>query len=213
MSSPEVASTSKQRENVLTALGKLRMASLLLIIATLIIAISSLSLSITMFTFNILNILVTAIGLLIAILISLILIIVAVYAFLLPSAKRFAEWKSTEFSTASKLLRIGYIWGITILILALLIIIAGGVSMNIGVVFGGIAIAVIGGILFLIGYIGNIIYFFKLRDAFNSTIFLVAAILLILGIFITISQFIAWILAFIETKSIESKISSEAIQI
>lgn len=79
--------------------------------------------------------------------------------------------------------------------------------------FSGVAIAVIGGILFLIGYIGNIIYFFKLRDVFNSSIFLVAAILLILGIFVGILQFIAWILIFIETKSIESKISSGAIQI
>ncbi|MEM4613964.1 MAG: hypothetical protein QXJ56_08445, partial [Ignisphaera sp.] len=84
---------------------------------------------------------------------------------------------------------------------------------NPGIAFGGLAIAVIGGILFLIGYIGNIIYFFKLKDVFNSTIFLVAAILLIIGIFIGITQFIAWILTFVETRSIESKISSGAIQI
>ncbi|MEM2698660.1 MAG: DUF973 family protein, partial [Ignisphaera sp.] len=127
--------------------------------------------------------------------------------------KQFATWRPTEFSTASKLLRIGYIWGVAVLILALLVIIAGAVSLNLGIAFGGLAIAVIGGILFLIGYIGNIIYFFKLKDVFNSTIFLVAAILLIIGIFIGITQFIAWILAFVETRSIESKISSGAIQI
>lgn len=209
----EAIPTPKQREEVLAALGKLRTASLLLVIATLITAASSLSLLTTLFTFNIVAMLAMGAGVLAAILVGLILIIVGVYAFLLPSAKQFATWRPAEFSTASKLLRIGYIWGIAILILALLVIIAGAVSLNLGIAFGGLAIAIIGGILFLIGYIGNIVYFFKLKDVFNSSIFLVAAILLIIGIFIGITQFIAWILAFVETRSIESKISSGAIQI
>ncbi|MEM2528251.1 MAG: DUF973 family protein [Ignisphaera sp.] len=209
----EAVPTLKQREEVLSALSKLRMASLLLVIATLITVASSLSLLTTLFTFNIVAMLTMGAGVLVAILIGLVLIVVGVYVFLLPSAKQFATWRPTEFSTASKLLRIGYIWGVAILILALLAIIAGAVSLNLGIAFGGLAIAVIGGILFLIGYIGNIIYFFKLKDVFNSTIFLVAAILLIIGIFIGITQFIAWILAFVETRSIESKISSGAIQI
>lgn len=209
----EAVPTLKQKEEVLSALSKLRMASLLLVIATLITVASSLSLLTTLFTFNIVAMLAMGAGVLVAILIGLVLIVVGVYVFLLPSAKQFATWRPTEFSTASKLLRIGYIWGVAILILALLVIIAGAVSLNLGIVFGGLAIAVIGGILFLIGYIGNIIYFFKLKDVFNSTIFLVAAILLIIGIFIGITQFIAWILAFVEARSIESKISSGAIQI
>lgn len=209
----EAVPTLKQREEVLSALSKLRIASLLLVIATLITVASSLSLLTTLFTFNIVAMLTMGAGVLVAILIGLVLIVVGVYVFLLPSAKQFATWRPTEFSTASKLLRIGYIWGVAILILALLAIIAGAVSLNPGIAFGGLAIAVIGGILFLIGYIGNIIYFFKLKDVFNSTIFLVAAILLIIGIFIGITQFIAWILAFVETRSIESKISSGAIQI
>jgi len=209
----EAVPTLKQREEVLSALSKLRIASLLLVIATLITVASSLSLLTTLFTFNIVAMLTMGAGVLVAILIGLVLIVVGVYVFLLPSAKQFATWRPTEFSTASKLLRIGYIWGVAILILALLAIIAGAVSLNLGIAFGGLAIAVIGGILFLIGYIGNIIYFFKLKDVFNSTIFLVAAILLIIGIFIGITQFIAWILAFVETRSIESKISSGAIQI
>jgi len=209
----EAVPTLKQREEVLSALSKLRIASLLLVIATLITVASSLSLLTTLFTFNIVAMLTMGAGVLVAILIGLVLIVVGVYVFLLPSAKQFATWRPTEFSTASKLLRIGYIWGVAVLILALLVIIAGAVSLNLGIAFGGLAIAVIGGILFLIGYIGNIIYFFKLKDVFNSTIFLVAAILLIIGIFIGITQFIAWILAFVETRSIESKISSGAIQI
>ncbi|MEM1677707.1 MAG: DUF973 family protein [Ignisphaera sp.] len=209
----EAVPTLKQREEVLSALSKLRIASLLLVIATLITVASSLSLLTTLFTFNIVAMLTMGAGVLVAILIGLVLIVVGVYVFLLPSAKQFATWRPTEFSTASKLLRIGYIWGVAILILALLVIIAGAVSLNLGIAFGGLAIAVIGGILFLIGYIGNIIYFFKLKDVFNSTIFLVAAILLIIGIFIGITQFIAWILTFVETRSIESKISSGAIQI
>jgi hypothetical protein len=201
------------KEEVLAALSKLKIASILLIIATLIASISSLTLLSVIFTFNIAAIVATGLGTLAAALVGLILIIIAVYVFLLPSAKQFTKWKPAEFSTPSKLLRIGYIWGIVTLIIALLIMIIGAVTMNLLIVFSGIGIAIIGGILFLIGYIGNIVYFFKLKDAFNSTIFLVAAILLIIGIFIGITQFIAWILAFVETRAIENKITSGAIQI
>jgi hypothetical protein len=201
------------KEEVLAALSKLKIASILLIIATLIASISSLTLLSVIFTFNIAAIVATGLGTLAAALVGLILIIIAVYVFLLPSAKQFTKWKPAEFSTPSKLLRIGYIWGIVTLIIALLIMIIGAVTMNLLIVFSGIGIAIIGGILFLVGYIGNIVYFFKLKDAFNSTIFLVAAILLIIGIFIGITQFIAWILAFVETRAIENKITSGAIQI
>jgi hypothetical protein len=201
------------KEEVLAALSKLKIASILLIIATLIASISSLTLLSVIFTFNIAAIVATGLGTLAAALVGLILIIIAVYVFLLPSAKQFTKWKPAEFSTPSKLLRIGYIWGIVTLIIALLITIIGAVTMNLLIVFSGIGIAIIGGILFLVGYIGNIVYFFKLKDAFNSTIFLVAAILLIIGIFIGITQFIAWILAFVETRAIENKITSGAIQI
>jgi hypothetical protein len=201
------------KEEVLAALSKLKIASILLIIATLIASISSLTLLSVIFTFNIAAIVATVLGTLAAALVGLILIIIAVYVFLLPSAKQFTKWKPAEFSTPSKLLRIGYIWGIVTLIIALLIMIIGAVTMNLLIVFSGIGIAIIGGILFLVGYIGNIVYFFKLKDAFNSTIFLVAAILLIIGIFIGITQFIAWILAFVETRAIENKITSGAIQI
>jgi hypothetical protein len=201
------------KEEVLAALSKLKIASILLIIATLIASISSLTLLSVIFTFNIAAIVAAGLGTLAAALVGLILIIIAVYVFLLPSAKQFTKWKPAEFSTPSKLLRIGYIWGIVTLIIALLIMIIGAVTMNLLIVFSGIGIAIIGGILFLVGYIGNIVYFFKLKDAFNSTIFLVAAILLIIGIFIGITQFIAWILAFVETRAIENKITSGAIQI
>ncbi|MCS7112033.1 MAG: DUF973 family protein [Ignisphaera sp.] len=208
---------SKQREEIVAALSKLRIASLLQIIATLIIAASSLSLLGAAFLLSTMEVPIARIGVFIgvfmAILVGLVMIIVAVYAFLLPSAKQLAKWKPAEFSTASKLLRIGYIWGAAILILALLLIIAGAISINLGTVIGGLAVAIIGGILFLLGYIGNIVYFFKLRDTFNSTTFLVAAILLIIGIFIHLLQFIAWILAFIEARNIEGRISSGLIQI
>lgn len=212
-SPPSQPQPPSYKEVVLAALSKLKTASMLLIIATLIASIASLSLLSIVFTFNIAAIVAAGLGTLAAALVGLILIIVAVYAFLLPSAKQFTRWRPTEFSTPSKLLRIGYIWGVAILVIALLIMIIGAATMNLLIVFSGIGIAIIGGILFLIGYIGNIVYFFKLKDAFNSTIFLVAAILLIIGIFIGITQFIAWILAFVETRAIESKITSGAIQI
>jgi len=136
-----------------------------------------------------------------------ILVVVAVYGYLLPSAKQFASWRPGEFSTASKLIRIGFVWGVVILIIAL------ALTLTIVLAFVGIALGIIGGILFLIGKVGIIILFFKLRDAFNSTLFLVVAILAIIGMFIPILDFIAWILVLVGSSSIKSRILSEAIQV
>lgn len=199
-----------QREEVLTALRNLKMASLLQVIATIITGVSLAY--ILAAAANIALMLVTGIGVLAGALIGLVITIVAVYAFLLPSAKQFARWRPAEFSTASNLMRVGYIWGAIILIIAIAIIIAGVVSINIIAALGGLGIAVIGGILFLVGYVGNIVYFIKLKDVFNSAMFLAAAIILIVGIFVPIA-FIAWILAFVETRSVEGKVSSGLIQV
>jgi hypothetical protein len=95
----------------------------------------------------------------------ILVVVVAVYGHLLPSAKQFASWRPGEFSTASKLIRIGFVWGVVILIIAL------ALTLTIVLAFVGIALGIIGGILFLIGKVGIIILFFKLRDAFNSTLF------------------------------------------
>jgi len=147
-------------------------------------------------------------------LIVLILVIVSVYKYLLASAKSFAEWKPEEFSTPRKLLKVGLLYGAIITLVGLLVLAGGIASMQLPPLLAGGAIALVGGILFLIGWIGYIIFLLRLRGAFKSTILLVAAILAILSIVLGgVLNFIAWILTYIEASSLEKKVASGTIQV
>jgi hypothetical protein len=205
-------------DTVLSGLRKLKMASLLQIVATVLVGVPALILMGSLFSFNIRAIIAAGLLWFVLLFVGMILAIIGIYAFLLPSAKQFALQNPEKFSTPSKLMKIGYLGGAILMLLGLLIIIAGIASITMArspeaalgslaamgtAILGGLALAGIGGILFIIGLIGVIIYFLGLKDMFNSTLFLVAAILLIISIFISIVGFVAWILVFIETNSLE----------
>jgi len=215
----EQQSTSSARGVVVDGLRKLKLAALLQIIAAILAGVSAIMLLELLGSllfpvpghraigFRIIAI--AGIWWIALAVVALILAIVGIYLYLLPSAKRFASWRSEEFSTPSQLMGIGYLWGAIVLLIALLIVAVGAVSLTSGMVLGGAVLVIVGGILLLIGWIGNLIYFFRLRDAFNSTLFLVAAILLIISIFVPILGFIAWILTYVEADSLEKKIATE----
>jgi len=91
--------------------------------------------------------------------------------------------------------------------------------------FGGLAITMIGGLLWLIGVIGMMILLFKLNSIFSETLLLVAAIIFIItiisgflaaipfiGIFISIAAsllpLIAWILVYIGIGNIIKRLSA-----
>jgi len=203
----QASAPSPAKDIVVKALDKLRMASLLLIIATIIAGAASFlmlgALLGALFTGNIIATLAGSVVVIAVAIIGYIIILVSVYGYLLPSANQFATWKPQEFSTARTLIKVGYIAGPILAII-------GFATLFILI---GIALIVVGGILQLIGDIGVIILLFKLRDAFNSTLFLVAAILAILGIFIPLLDFIAWILVFIESGSVKSKVLAGTIPV
>lgn len=172
----------------------------------------------------------------------IVLVIISIYAYLLPSAKRFAKWRPGEFSTPLTLLRIGYVWGAVVLLVALAIIFTGiGVGLAIGgleaglltiavVVRVGLALVFIAIIMFFIGFVGNIVYLFRLSSVFHSTQFQVAAILTIVDIVLSalvivpfigfalsciesILSFIVWILIYIEAGSLEKKVLQGLVQV
>ena len=203
MDAQQVSAPSPARDIVVEALDKLRMASLLLIIATIMAAVASFSMLGALFTGNIIAALAGSAVVIVVAIIGFILVLVSVYGYLLPSVNQFATWKPEEFSTARTLIKVGYIAGPIIMIIGLATIF----------IVIGLGLIVIGGILLLVGEIGVIILLFKLRDAFNSTLFLVAAILAIIGIFIPILDFIAWILVFIESNSVKSKVLAGTIPV
>jgi hypothetical protein len=203
MVAQQLSAPSPARDIVVEALDKLRMASLLLIIATIMVAVASFSMLGALFTGNIFAVLAGGVAVIAVAIIGFIIILVSVYGYLLPSVNQFATWRPQEFSTARTLIRVGYIAGPILMIIGLATIF----------IVIGFALIVIGGILLLVGEIGVIILLFKLRDAFNSTLFLVAAIFAILGIFIPLLDFIAWILVFVESGSVKSKILAGSIQV
>jgi MFS family permease len=92
-----------------------------------------------------------------------------------------------EYSTAASLIRIGFIWG--------LILIIAGVILTIILI--GILLVVIGYILLILGYIGIIILCFNLNSNEGNSLYLVAGILFIIGIIIPLLQFIAYILLYV----------------
>jgi len=201
---------------VLSGLRKLKTGSLLIVVAVVILGGSLLALLGSIFTFNVDVVVATLLSWMLLSLIALVLTLVAVYAYLVPSAWSLAKWKPEEFSVISNLLVIGYIGGLVSTLLALVLLIAdvtGITGGSIVVLLLIIVLAIAGVILIFIGWIGNVVYFLKLRDAFNSSTFLVAGILLVLSPLIPLLSIITWILTYIEASSLEKKLISGLMKI
>ncbi|MCC5990870.1 MAG: DUF973 family protein [Thermosphaera sp.] len=103
-----------------------------------------------------------------------------------------------EYSTATSLIRIGYIWGLILII----------VGVILTIILIGIFLVVIGYILLILGYIGMIILCFNLNSNEGNSLYLVAGILFIIGIIIPLLQFIAYILLYVALGDTLRKYSS-----
>ena len=112
--------------------------------------------------------------------------LIGVWGKFIPGVRRLGEL-NPEFRTASTLIRIGLFWGIILIIIGILLLI----------IIVGFFVTIIAAILLLLGYIGVIILGFKLHSVEKNTLYLVAAILFIIGIFIPVLSFIAWILLYV----------------
>jgi hypothetical protein len=173
---------------------------------------------------------------------SLIFTIYGIYLKFIPGSSKLKKWKD-EFSAPSTLMKIGYIGGLILIVIGIAVMVilaitllpaigrgAFSTPMNLlrflSPLFGGLAITMIGGLLWLIGVIGMIILFFKLSSIFSETLLLVVAIVLIMaiisgllatipfiGIFISIATtllpLIAWILAYIGIGNIIKRLSAK----
>ncbi len=136
-----------------------------------------------------------------------VVLIIAVYGFIIPSFTFFKDYNAREFSISTTLVKVGYIPSIPLGLTGIVVIVIGGLSMRLLIlVLGGFIIG-IAGILSLIGEIGLWIGLFKLEKTTDERIFIVAAIILILGRFISNYLLpIGWILVFIASRSALNKI-------
>ena len=238
MPQPSTSIAPSTKTIVIESLDRLRQAALIFIVGSVIGFIGgviALALVFHLFVggfpaFETHQIALTAVAISLAVIaLAALLAIIAVYGYLVPSAKGFASWRPTEFSTPSTLISVGYVWGLIIFIIGL-VIIGIGLSMaahrgpgGASLILAGVAIVIVGGILGLIGRVGLVIMFFKLKDVFNSSTFLVVAILEIIGLIVSLIPYamavagvlglVEWILVYTETDSIRSRIETGAIQI
>jgi len=179
---------------LIEAFQKIRMAALLLIIGSLIMGVGAAGSMLSMFTaFGARGfegvargIIAGALTATIVALIGAVISLIAIYAYLRPGALELSK-ADQRYSTASKLINIGYLWGLILII----------IGLPLTLIIIGIPIFIIGVILFLIGHIGVILLSFNLNDAEKNVLYLVAGILFIIGLFINILSFIAWILMYV----------------
>ncbi len=118
--------------------------------------------------------------------IGAIIAFIGFFARFIPGVSDLAR-ANPEFSTASLLIKIGYVVGIILVIIGLILI----------PIIIGIFILIVGIIFTYIGYVGMTILCIKLNNKYKNTLYLVAGILVILGIFILILEIIALALLYV----------------
>jgi len=179
---------------LIEAFQKIRMAALLLIIGSLIMSVGVAGSLLPMFmAFGARGfegvargIIAGALTATIVTLIGAVISLIAIYAYLRPGALELSK-ADQRYSTASKLINIGYLWGLILII----------IGLALALIIIGIPLLVIGIILLIIGKIGVILLSFNLNEAEKNVLYLVAGILFIIGLFVNILSFIAWILMYV----------------
>jgi len=126
------------------------------------------------------------IGLGLVLIIGAVLALIGLYGKFLPGVEKLAE-VNPDFKTSRDLVRIGYYYGMILLLV-------GAVTL---IILVGIIVLFAAIILLFIGYIGLIMLSFNLREVEGDSLYLAAGILFILGIFLPVLSFIAWILLYI----------------
>ncbi|ADM27964.1 protein of unknown function (DUF996) [Ignisphaera aggregans DSM 17230] len=185
-----MGASSPQIQRMGEALQRIRSASLLLIIAGFMMSLGALTGALSMLRLGFADLMshlfVGSFAAAIAMLVGAVITFIAFYSYLRPGALMLRE-ADQRYSTAATLIDIGYFWGLILLII--------GIPLLLIVI--GVVLLIIGAILLLIGKIGVIILAFNLHDAEKNTLYLVAGILFIIGIFVELLTPIAWILMYI----------------
>ncbi|NPB00792.1 MAG: DUF973 family protein [Crenarchaeota archaeon] len=190
---------------LIEGLKKIKIAALLYIIASILIG-SSIILMIEFFITQIINLFFALIAVGAT---GEALSAASFIAFLVPGFLRIRKYDEQRFKTPAKLVLIGL--GGSIILFAIFLILVGYSLIafssyaypSAGLIGLGIAMSVTfysSIVLLIIGYIGIIIGMFKLKDITGENLFHTAGILFIIGIFIPVLSFIAWILVFIGAR-------------
>lgn len=123
--------------------------------------------------------------------------LVAIFAKVIPGVSKLSK-AEPEYSTASTLIKVGYVVGIALFIVGFLVIVlaivatisAPSLPMLLLGVFGGIVLILVGGLFLLIGRVGFIMLGFKLGEKETQSDYTVVAVLYIIGLLINFLGFV-----------------------
>ncbi len=197
----------EQQAVLIEALRELREAALFFIISSLLLSAGSTLLFFGLLTAVGISIHVAGLGAAVpGVLLYIVLVgatvagaALALYALfrkLVPSLSKLSEY-DIEFRTPSELVRIGFMVSLILFIVGILLV----------VIIIGLAVLILAYIMLILGYVGLAIVCFKLYSKLNSAIILTAGILFIVGVFIPILTFVAWILVYVECDTLILKLS------
>lgn len=114
-----------------------------------------------------------------------------------------------SLSLPTTLMRIGYLGGYGIMIVALILLLVSIVAAPLGII-GGLLL-LISFLLLLIGFVGLIIFSFYLYNEEKDTLYLIAAIMIVLSIVFGITMFIGMILLYIAFGNSANRLRAQAV--
>ena len=138
---------------------------------------------------------------LILVLTALVISLIAIFGYVVPAFSLLREYDPGEYGTPAALVKVGYVGGLVVVALGVLLLFIGALGGLGAFTLTGLPVVVVGAILLIIGYIGLLIGLFKFRSTTSEELFLAAAILMIIGLFIKILELVGWILVFIAAGS------------
>ncbi|MCS7121332.1 MAG: DUF973 family protein [Archaeoglobaceae archaeon] len=174
----------RQPVQLLRAFELMRTGILISLIGWILLGLGLASKFFGILTFLIGGFLTAAAGLMLLI-VGAIVILLGFYAKFIPGVSELAR-ADASYSIASKLVRVGYVWG-------LVLIIVGAV---LSLLLLGIPIFFLGILFLIVGFIGIVLLSFNLYSRERNTLYFVAAILFIVSIFVPVMGFLAWILLY-----------------
>lgn len=128
----------------------------------------------------------------VASIIGAVIALLGLYSMFLPGVKKLAELNPV-FKTSKDMIRFGYYYGMILLLIgAITLLVLGEAS---------IAFLILATILLFIGYIGLIVLSFKLEKVEGESLYMVAGVLFIVGIFVDILALLGWMILYVAVGS------------
>lgn len=122
-----------------------------------------------------------------------ILALIALFVYLIPGFNRLSMYDPSLFRTPRILVLIGLAIGYIMLIITQALAISGLIAV-------ASVLALVTIVLLLVGYVGFLIGLFRLKNVTGESLFMVAGILFIIGVFVRIVIFIGWIILYIGAR-------------